>query len=181
MIGSISNVFIYPLIRSREPPNTGSAPPEVKPEAKIDDESVFVSIETDEGKGLKQGSTDRQKFWKSLPHSTPPIETYTGVHDSLDTTKSDTELKILESDDSKADEEQRDGQEDHDRERSFEVKDDHQTRLKEQFTNHSNPGNLLRILQTVSQLYVLAIPFTQISRIFIKYFWVNNFRTSFSP
>ena len=52
MIGSISNVFIYPLIRSRESSNTGSTQPEVKPEAKIDDESVFVSIETDEGKGL---------------------------------------------------------------------------------------------------------------------------------
>ena len=52
-------------------------------------------------------------------------------------------MKILESDDSKADDEQREGQEGHNRERSFEVKDDHQTRLKEQFTNHSNPGNPL--------------------------------------
>ena len=73
----------------------------------------------------------------------PPVEIFTGVHDSLDTTKSDTELKILESDDSKADDEQREGQEGHNRERSFEVKDAHQTRLKEQFTNHSNPGNPL--------------------------------------
>ena len=85
--------------------------------------------------------------FKSLPYGSPPIEIFTGVHDSLDTTKSDTELKILESDDSKADDEQREGQEGHNRERSFEVKDDHQTRLKEQFTNHSNPGNPLVTLE----------------------------------
>ena len=73
-------------------------------------------------------------FWMILA---PPIEIFTGVHDSLDTTKSDNELKILESDDSKADDEQRGGQEGHDRERSFEVNDDQQTRIKGQFTNHS--------------------------------------------
>ena len=77
----------------------------------------------------------------------PPIETLTGVHDSLDTTKSDNELKILESDDSKADDEQRGGQEGHDRERSFEVNDDQQTRLKGQFTNHSKT---ILILSTYS-------------------------------
>ena len=55
VLGSISNVFIYPLLRSREPSSTGTTSndlPEVKPENKIDDESVFVSIETDEGKSL---------------------------------------------------------------------------------------------------------------------------------
>ena len=68
-------------------------------------------------------------------------DSFTGVHDSLDTTKSDNELKILESDDSKADDEQRGGQEGHDREGSFEVtQDDHQTRLKGQFKNNSKPS-----------------------------------------
>ena len=55
-------------------------------------------------------------------------------------------MKILESDDSKADDEQREGQEGHDRERSFEVKDDHQTRLKEQFTNHSKAALQLSLV-----------------------------------
>ena len=62
-------------------------------------------------------------------------------------------MKILESDDSKADDEQREGQEGHNREKSLEVKDDHQTILKEQFTNHSDPGNpLVTILHIIDRL-----------------------------
>ena len=96
-------------------------------------------------------------------------------------------MKILESDDSKADDEQREGQEGHDRERSFEVKDDRQTRLKEQFTKYSKA--LLQLsLVIISFTYFTEGQPTLCPRISIyadiadlyKKIWVNNFRTSFS-